>query len=109
VGGSIARYWKPAGAERAPVPGLTEFVAFAQPGWAKVATDFRLEPERGGTRISTETRVLATDVRARRAFTAYWIVIRVGSGLIRRDLLRAVARRAERLREWSHASTRPLG
>jgi hypothetical protein len=95
AGGSIGRYWKPTGAERRPVGGLADFVAFGEPGWAKVATNFRVEPERGGTRISTETRVLATDASARRAFAAYWLVIRLGSGLIRRDLLRAVARRAE--------------
>lgn len=84
VGASIARYWQPAGAERIPFWG------------AKVATDFRVEPERGGTRLSTETRVLATDARARRSFQAYWIVIRLPSGLIRRELLCAIARCAER-------------
>jgi hypothetical protein len=95
VVGSIARYWKPAGVERTPVAGTDDFLAFADPGWAKAATDLRLEPERGGTLISTETRVLATDARARRAFTAYWILIRLPSGLVRRDLLRAIAGRAE--------------
>ncbi|MGH2609673.1 MAG: hypothetical protein ACRDHF_11395 [Tepidiformaceae bacterium] len=104
VTGSIARPWKPAGAERTAVGELAEFVAFADPGWAKVAADFRLEAEHGGTRISTETRVLATDAKARRAFAAYWIVIRVPSGLIRRDLLRAIARRAIRGGKRSHRS-----
>ena len=47
------------------------------------------------TALHTETRVLATGRRARRAFGAYWLVIRGGSGLIRREMLRAVARRAE--------------
>jgi len=96
VNGSIARPWKPAGAERTTVAQLAQFVGFADPGWAKVAADFRLKHERGGTRISTETRVLTTDAKARRAFAAYWTIIRVPSGLIRRDLLRAIARRAER-------------
>jgi hypothetical protein len=47
------------------------------------------------TLLETETRVLATGPRAKRAFAAYWLVVRPGSGLIRRELLRAVARRAE--------------
>jgi len=50
---------------------------------------------RRGTFLSTETRVVATDARTRRAFAAYWLVIRPGSGAIRRELLRVVARRSE--------------
>jgi hypothetical protein len=82
-------------AERALVDGPTAFSSFGDPGWAKVRTDFRLEPERGGTRFSTQARVLATDARTRCVFGAYWVVVRIGSGLIRHDLLRAIARRAE--------------
>ena len=37
----------------------------------------------------------ATDLRTRARFGLYWLAIRCGSGLIRRDMLRAVARRAE--------------
>lgn len=69
--------------------------AFAEPGWVKTGVDFVLRPEAGGTRLTTETRVVATDHRTRVKFGFYWLVIRAGSGLIRRDLLRAVARRAE--------------
>jgi hypothetical protein len=50
----------------------------------------------GTTLAETETRVAATDPTARRGFGRYWLVIRGFSGLIRRDWLRAVARRAER-------------
>jgi hypothetical protein len=46
--------------------------------------------------VSTETRVSATDASTRARSGLYWKLIRVGSGLIRRDLLRAVARRATR-------------
>jgi hypothetical protein len=45
--------------------------------------------------LSTETRVLATDPKTRRAFAAYWHVIRPGSSAIRREVLKVVARRAE--------------
>jgi len=49
-----------------------------------------------GEMALTETRVAVEDRSARRRFAVYWAVIRFGSGLIRRDLLRAVRRRAER-------------
>jgi hypothetical protein len=56
---------------------------------------FRAEAADGGTLLTTETRVLATDEAARRRFGRYWRVIRPGSGAIRRSWLRAAARRAE--------------
>jgi hypothetical protein len=48
----------------------------------------------GGSILSTETRVRATDARARAAFRAYWLVVGPFSALIRRRWLRAVARAA---------------
>jgi len=46
-------------------------------------------------RLQTETRVLLTSPDARRAFRAYWLVIRPFSGLTRRSWLRAAKLRAE--------------
>ena len=37
----------------------------------------------------------ATDTRTRVRFAIYWAIIRPGSGLIRRDMLGAVARAVE--------------
>jgi hypothetical protein len=54
-----------------------------------------IEPTGAGSRVTTETRITATDVRTRARFGLYWLFIRAGSGLIRHDMLRAVARRAE--------------
>ena len=39
--------------------------AWSQPGWIKVAMEFRLECTPAGTRLDTETRILATDWRRR--------------------------------------------
>jgi hypothetical protein len=64
-------------------------------GWVRIGMDFCLEPAGAGTRLTTETRVLSTGPRAKRAFGLYWIGIRAGSAAIRRELLGAVARRAE--------------
>jgi hypothetical protein len=70
------------------------FVAFAEPGYAKAAMAFLVRPERGGTRVVTETRIAGTSPEAVRAFGRYWRVIRPGSGAIRRSWLAAIRRRA---------------
>ena len=49
-----------------------------------------------GTLLRTTTRVVCTDRRSRRAFRCYWLLIRAGSGLVRRDVLRSTARAATR-------------
>ena len=72
------------------------FVSLRSPGFAKAAMNFRLEPRGTGPLVlHTDTRVLATDSRTRRAFAAYWRTIAPGSDLIRRAWLRAIKRRAE--------------
>ena len=57
------------------------------------ARHFALEPTAGATRLVTETRVEATDARIPPCVRVYWLLIRAGSGLIRREMLRAVAAR----------------
>lgn len=64
-------------------------------GWIEAGMEFRLELVPAGTVLSTETRVLATDPKTRRAFAGYWFVILPGSSAIRREVLKVVARRAE--------------
>jgi len=89
VVGAVGRPWQLRGGGRPDA----DFRAFDEPGYAKMAMDFRLD----GGLLTTETRVLLTDAAARRRFRAYWLVIRPFSGLIRRVWLRAIKRRAERL------------
>lgn len=98
--GKVAKYWHPrpeSGPESTAEP--EGFTAFAEPGWAKAAMSFQLTPlPGGGTELAVETRVHATSAAARRAFAPYWLVIRAGgAGFIRLEMLRAVARHAERL------------
>jgi hypothetical protein len=85
----IGRFWQLSGGLRR-VEGREHFTAFDEPGYAKVAFNFRLE----GRELSTETRIAGTDAHARRRFGLYWLAIRPGSGLIRREWLRAIDRRA---------------
>ena len=73
------------------------FRALLAPGFARAAMNFRVEPDgRGGSLVTTETRVHAAGDAARRRFAAYWRVIYPGSALIRRSWLHAIRRRAER-------------
>ncbi len=74
----------------------SEFVAFGEPGYAKVAMNFSVWPVGSGSELRTETRVLATDAASCRRFGRYWRLIRPGSALVRRDWLAAAKRRAER-------------
>ncbi len=86
----IGRFWTPSGGLR-KVTDVDKFLHFQEPGYAKVAFNFRLLDGE----ISTETRIAATDAQARRRFGLYWLLIRPGSGLIRREWLRALDRRAQ--------------
>lgn len=66
------------------------------PGLARAAWDFRLEPLGvETTRLTTETRVRCADASVRRRFRPYWLLVRPGSGLIRRAMLGAIRRAAE--------------
>ena len=72
------------------------FKAFTAPGFALAAMNFRVAAAGRGSVVTTETRVFATSLSARRRFAMYWRVIYPGSALIRRSWLHAVRRRAER-------------
>jgi hypothetical protein len=87
----VGKPWSPGGSLRR----VDDFVAFAEPGYAKMAMDLRAVPDGDGARLETETRIYLTDAAARRRFRAYWLVIRPFSGLVRRSWLSAARRRAE--------------
>jgi len=97
VVGEIGRFWSPTGNQALPVRDAQEFRAFVSPGYAKMALDFRLVDQGGGARtvVTTETRVFVPDPATRRKFGLYWLLIRPGSALIRKEWLQAIKRRAE--------------
>jgi hypothetical protein len=86
----IGRFWQLSGGLRR-VEGREHFTQFDEPGYAKVAFNFRL----AGDVLSTETRIAGTDAHARRRFGLYWLLVRPGSGLIRREWLHAIVKRAQ--------------
>ncbi len=95
VFGGVLQAWRLTGGEQPPVLDADGVREFAEPGWVKIGMEFRLTPAVGGTHLSSETRVAATDPSTRRRFNRYWFVVGPGSSAIRWELLAAVATRAE--------------
>lgn len=83
----------PPGPRGKPAPEV--FAKPLPPGFAVAGMNFLVTPDgKGGSIVTTETRVYANSDAARRRFAAYWRVIYPGSALIRRMWLRAIVRRA---------------
>jgi hypothetical protein len=99
VFGAVGKFWR-LREETVPLADAEAFVQFNEPGFAKGVMNFRIADEGGATRLTTETRVQATDNGARRLFRPYWIPVRAVGGLLRREMLRAVARRVSRSPEY---------
>jgi hypothetical protein len=96
VVGAAGRFWTLAPGQCVPLDGPEGFRRFDAPDHVKTTLDFRIqELGPGRCRVTTETRIAATDASARRKFGLYWSVIYPGSALIRRMWLRAIKRRAE--------------
>lgn len=92
VAGNVGRPWN--GERPRQVKSADEFRGFHDPGYAKIAFNLRFEAAGDGAcRVTSETRILATDEGARSSFTRYWRVIYPGSALIRVLWLDAVERR----------------
>lgn len=93
VQGVIGQWWKLGRSKNVDA----DFATFDEPGYAKGIFSFELQDAGPGRiRLITETRVKATSPDARRAFLRYWVVIRLGSGLLRLFILSAIRERAEK-------------
>jgi hypothetical protein len=93
--GVIGRFWSGETAWR--TIDAHEFVAFGEPGFAKIACSVSLRPygtER--TLASYEARTRALDSDSRAHFLRYWRVVRPGVAIVMRAFLRAVAKEADR-------------
>jgi hypothetical protein len=106
--GAVTQPWKSDVKFRALPP--DEFVAFNEPGFAKIAWTIRAEPIGPETsRFYTETRVATTDRDARRRFRRYWTMVSPGVRIIRGESLRLVRSAAERRYRTQPGKTpRPL-
>lgn len=93
VAGLVGKFWTLHGAIR-QMP-ADEFKHFSDPGYAKVAWNFHLSRNDGGTALTTETRILCLDHSARKFFSRYWWFVGPFSGLMRKEMLRCIKRSAE--------------
>jgi hypothetical protein len=92
--GLEGRFWSVSGGLRRVDP--ASFRALPPAGLARAAWNFRIEPRPDGScLLSTETRVRCSDSTTRRRFRLYWLLIRPGSGVIRRHMLQAIRQAAE--------------
>lgn len=93
VVGAVGAFWRSAGGVRRIAP--AQFATDRTPGLARLAWMFDFQPlDQGRACLAvTETRIHGNDAAARRAMRCYWLLIRPASGLIRREILRLLARR----------------
>ena len=73
------------------------FKSFSEPDFVKIAWSLEAKPlDAARTLFRTQTRALSTDAQARRKFRGYWRRVGIGVILIRKLMLRALRREAER-------------
>jgi hypothetical protein len=95
VMGAVTQPWKANVVFRKIAPEL--FAAFDEPDYVKITWTLRADPISASTSVfRTETRALATDASARRAFKRYWSVFSPGIVVIRWMMLWPLKAEAER-------------
>jgi hypothetical protein len=95
VFGVVGRFWRP---DSGIITGLSteEFIDFHTEGCAKAVWNFAIAAESERlTRVITETRIQAFGRSARWKFRAYWQVVGLFSGIIRKEILALMKRKAE--------------
>ncbi len=97
--GAVGQFWKPTGGICRELEGPTDFVNFSRPGYVKVGWNFFVEEGDSSCVLHTETRIAPTDPASRRKFGLYWVIVRPGSGLIRRAILKTVKRLSEEVEQ----------
>lgn len=71
------------------------FRQFDKKGFAKAVWDFSLEERGNETLLTTETRIKCLDEESRKSFRFYWNLIQPFSGLVRKEILKIIKRKAE--------------
>jgi hypothetical protein len=75
---------------------IDQFIAFNEPGYMKVAINFRfISNDNKETLLTTQTRVAGTTKTDSYKFARYWRVIYPGSAIIRRVWLDTIKKKAE--------------
>lgn len=93
ISAGLSRAWKLLSPLPKPDIDARDLPRWKEPGWIKVAMEFRLEAVSDGTLLTSETRIAATDPRTRRAFARYWHLISWFSTYIRHEVMTKISRR----------------
>jgi hypothetical protein len=97
VVGSVGRFWRKDYGWRPVQP--DDFAGFGEPGYAKLAVGFFVQPAGfGGSTLRYEARTATTDETARKRFRRYWRLIRPGVAIVMRRALGRIKVEAERER-----------
>ena len=92
--GLVGQFWKPNGNLQTFKP--HEFVFFSTPEFLRATWNFRLIPKgENQTQVETETRIFCSDDVAMKKFLRYWFFIKPFSGIIRKEILRGIKKKAE--------------
>jgi len=95
ISGIAGCLWSPKG-DYARFESAADYKEYDVPGRAKGATMTEVREHERGSEIVTEIRVWCTDRRAWIRFRPVWLLVAPFLRFVRMDLLRGVARRAER-------------
>ncbi len=94
VVGIAGQFWKPVSTPLR-IRSLEEFLEFQRDGYCKAAMNLRIHPlGPDRCKVTTETRVEGFG-SAKQQFKRYWQVIGPFSGIIRREILRKIKKKAE--------------
>ena len=108
VFGAVTQPWQ-ADVKFRAIP-AEEFAAFSEPGYAKIAWTFWVDPRGAATStFHTETRVSTTDAASRARFRRYWAVLSPGIRIIRHEILRLVREDAARRGASAPQTLEPAG
>lgn len=91
--GLAGKFWTPRGEMQEVNAG--NFREFEKQGFAKAVWNFSVDENGSETRLTTETRIRCLDDASRQNFGFYWTFIKPFSGLIRREMLKLVKKKAE--------------
>jgi hypothetical protein len=91
--GLVGQFWKPIGNLQ---PFTPDTFSTMRHQYAKATWSFSLQVNNGKTTLVTETRIACPDIQTKKKFSHYWVVVRPFSGLIRREMLKAIRIKAER-------------
>lgn len=95
--GLIGKFWRPSFGLIRP-NSAADFYAFHHRGVAKLVLNYRLEcvnPLKQEVCLTTQTRIYCPDLSSLIFCSAYWLAIRLGSGFIRRRMLKNIKHQAE--------------